>query len=65
MTGHGGGGGSRNILAVENTQVIENSTRQKRTILQNRAQLERIWNAGRTGKELESPLRLLSINDRI
>jgi hypothetical protein len=38
--------GSRNILRIENTQVIENARRTKHKKLQNCALLERIWNAG-------------------
>ena len=38
-------GGVGIFRAVENTQLIDSSRRQKRRILQNCAQLERIWNA--------------------
>ena len=40
----GGGGGSRNIQRVENTQVIDSSTCQKCQKGRNSSQLERIWN---------------------
>jgi hypothetical protein len=38
-------GGVGIFTRIENTQVIDFSTRQKRSIRQNCAQLERIWNA--------------------
>jgi hypothetical protein len=44
-------GGIGIFRAIENTQVIDFPTRQKRTIPRNHAQLERIWNADRGGKQ--------------
>ena len=39
-------GGVGIFKRIENTQLTEKSRRQKRSILGNCAQLERIWNAG-------------------
>ena len=38
-------GGVGIFLGIENTELIEKSTRTKRSRIENCAQLERIWNA--------------------
>src|SRR5262249_20956647 len=42
----GGGGGGGIFRGIENTEIIEKSTRTELSRIGNCAQLERIWNAG-------------------
>jgi hypothetical protein len=44
-------GGVGIFMGIENTQLIDFSTRQKRRKRQNYAQLERIWNLARKKEE--------------
>jgi len=52
-------GGVGTFTLVENTQLIEKSTRSKRSGLRKRAQLERIWNV-----EFRSTLPNMSLSPK-